>query len=176
MEKLLLYCTHGELLEEHWRKFDGIGKFILYEHSDKVKYSNPNSSHRMNGKVVASCECDLVEPFTTDYRMDKEQTMRISKDSCLTLNEMSDYENRGGNCRCLYGHHLKNVNVFYKPKELSDYGLKKAPQNMCYVYDENGNKCILLSVHPKPLSQILNGEKTIEVRRKILNALKELIK
>jgi predicted transcriptional regulator len=46
--------------------------------------------------------------------------------------------------------------------------LKKAPQNMCYVYDKDGNKYVLISVHPEWLAMILNGLKTIEVRRKVL--------
>lgn len=53
--------------------------------------------------------------------------------------------------------------------------LRKAPQNMCYV-GFKGQKYILIPIKSQYLVHILNGEKTIEVRRKILNALKELIK
>lgn len=56
-----------------------------------------------------------------------------------------------------------------------DWKIKNAPQNMCYCEDEDGDKCVLISIRPEWLCKILNGEKTIEVRTSILNVLKELI-
>ncbi len=53
--------------------------------------------------------------------------------------------------------------------------IKKAPQNMMYCYDKEGNLYVLISIRPEWLCKILNGEKTIEVRKSILNSLKELI-
>lgn len=58
---------------------------------------------------------------------------------------------------------------------LNVFRLKKAPQNMCYVYDKNGVRYILISIRPEHLVNICNGKKNIEVRRQILNALKELL-
>lgn len=186
MEKLLLYCT----------------KATPYLVKDEDCLNNPYYTHSseqgscgdtFNGKIVAECECDLVEPFTTDYRMNREQTMRISKDSCLTINELSDYENRGESCPCLYGLHLKNVKVlnFDEQNRFGSFNclssnseifkpIKRAPQNMMKVYYGDGEiiseeEYILISIKPQYLVHILNGEKTIEVRKKILNSLKELI-
>ena len=51
----------------------------------------------------------------------------------------------------------------------------KAPQNMCNVYDRFGNRYILISIQPQHLAKILNGKKTIEVRKKILKSLKGLL-
>lgn len=55
------------------------------------------------------------------------------------------------------------------------YCTKKAPQNMMRVYSNIGRyKCsqyILISVRPKWLCKILNGEKTIEVRKKVLKEM-----
>ena len=52
--------------------------------------------------------------------------------------------------------------------------VNKAPQNMCIV--EFGNvEYVLISIKPEWVEKILNGEKTIEVRKQILNTLKELI-
>ena len=42
---------------------------------------------------------------------------------------------------------------------------------MMRVYDRFGNKYILISVRPKWLCKILNGEKTIEVRKKVLKEM-----
>ena len=61
--------------------------------------------------------------------------------------------------------------------------LKNAPQNMMYIceYDKSTSiedyykTNILISIHPEWLCKILNGEKTIEVRRKILQVMKNEI-
>lgn len=51
--------------------------------------------------------------------------------------------------------------------------LDKAPQNMMKVIDWNGENCILISIKSEWLCKILNEEKTIEVRKRVL---KEMIK
>jgi hypothetical protein len=54
--------------------------------------------------------------------------------------------------------------------------LEKAPQNMMWVYvKENGKweERLLISVRPQWLCKILNGEKDIEVRRKVLKGMVE---
>jgi len=50
-----------------------------------------------------------------------------------------------------------------------DY-IKKAPQNMMYAYLGN-DKYILISIKPEWLCKILNGEKTIELRKKVLKEM-----
>ena len=49
--------------------------------------------------------------------------------------------------------------------------LTKAPQNMCWCFGENGQKYCLISIRPEWYCKIANGEKTIEVRRKILKGM-----
>ena len=39
---------------------------------------------------------------------------------------------------------------------------------MMYAYDSGGNKYILISIKSQFLRKILNGEKTIEIRKKVL--------
>lgn len=67
--------------------------------------------------------------------------------------------------------------------ELIEKKVFKVPQNMQVVF-ENGilvnhycnfprYKYVLISIQPQHLCNILNGKKTIEVRRKVLNCLKE---
>lgn len=153
--ELLLYCTKG--------------KPRLFSHLDCIWKIN-------NGMIVAACDCDLVEkidvPYPAYFYEVKDRLSHITEKSCLSLLELHHYLRTDTG----YGLHLENVGVFVYPKKLSDYGLKRAPQNMCYCFDENGNKCILISIHPEPLRDIVNGKKTIEVRRKILKELKELMK
>lgn len=54
--------------------------------------------------------------------------------------------------------------------------IDKAPQNMCFVLRLNQNEeyydhYVLISIRPEWLCKILNGEKTIEVRRKVLKEM-----
>lgn len=189
--KCLIYCTRGKLLERHWKKIDGIGKFILYHHSDKVKYCDINSPHRLNGKIVAEFDCEKVEEIRMlqDNNMTYE-TKTLIEEQLLIKSRLEGYQL--GNYlgllyenECGYALHLSNIKVFDKPLSFkTDYIYKdyktnailtKAPQNMCNVYDRFGNHYVLISIRPEYVAKILNGEKTIEVRRKILNCLKDLI-
>ncbi len=222
--KLLLYCTKSKP-----------NLYIPFEHdcfpedeTSKIYLaSNPifdGIDIKVNGKIVAECDCEKVELFDMEYHNDNsvlqtihkirpdyeeldevwcerelictnEDSQSISncellKNACLTFDQLGKYA-----CKKGYGAfsalHLLNIKVFDTPKELKEYtqngymkilgtqvdglSIKKAPQNMCYCYDKNNNKYMLLSIRPEYLCKIINGEKTIEVRKKVLNELEELI-
>lgn len=116
----------------------------------------------------------------------------VLEKSCLTGDELFDYLGEGNEG---YAIHINNLHIFDVPKELSNYITKqcqfskcstckygkkeincatidtpitKAPQNMIYAYDNKGNKYIVISIQPQWLCKILNGEKVIEVRKKVL--------
>lgn len=111
----------------------------------------------------------------------------LLKRSCLNIEELETYNPN-------YAIHINNLKIFDEPKKITAYHCKtnkndelclnggcgykffyKAPQNMMKVYDHwgKGNDYILISVRPEWLCKILNGEKTIEVRKKVL---REMIK
>ena len=180
--KALLYCTKGMPA----LFYDVISKQYMYG----IDTPRDRFSHRLNGQIVAEVEIDEVEIFTTDYRRDYEQNGRISNYSCVSLTRLIEYQ---GENQFLYALHLTNLKVFDKPKELSEYYLfdpdycilkevKKAPQNMCRVVESHelievpSKEYVLISIQPHHLCRILNGRKTIEVRRKVLNCLKEMCK
>ena len=125
----------------------------------------------------------------------------LLKRSCLTTEQLSDYLNTKSNDKKTFGKdtfgyaiHIKNLHIFDEPRELSDYykieniggmlftkPLTKAPQNMMRVsvnhweyatYNPDDIR-ILISIQSQWLCKILNGEKTIEVRKKVL---KEMIR
>ena len=83
------------------------------------------------GKVIGEFVCDSIECFTTDYRANKEQTERISKQSCVSWYGMAEYEY---NSHCLYGWHISNLVIYDKPRELSEF---KKHNRTCY-YDHLG--------------------------------------
>ena len=95
----------------------------------------------------------------------------------ITPQELLDYIGLGNDG---YALHLSNVKVFDEPLSLNECEnyfceeLKQAPQNMMNVKLGLGNY-VLISIQPQHLAKILNGEKTIEVRKKVLNSLKEVL-
>jgi len=55
---------------------------------------------------------------------------------------------------------------------LKGYFLTKAPQSYQYVYYK-GEKCLLLSIKSEWVYKILNGEKTVEIRKTLPKEVKE---
>lgn len=178
MEKLLFYCTKAK-------------PYITYDSYDKRVWNTDLSELMLNGKIVVECECDLVEvikyaSYDCTYYTNTIDTFGLPplllQKSCLDHDALDEYL-KEDNGHAIY---LKNVKVFDRPLSFDkDYIYKdyktnalitKAPQNMCYCYDRFGNKYVLISIKSQHLCKILNGEKTIEVRRKILKGLKDLIK
>ena len=104
------------------------------------------------------------------------------KQMCLSPQQLLDYLKLGNKGYALYLSNIKildNLLTFekdciYKSSYTNEL-LLKAPQNMCRAYDRFGNKYILISIRPEWLCKILNGEKTIEVRKQIVKELKELM-
>ena len=195
--KLLLYCTKAKPFIYYdsddktvWKSHDIDkpnsyhlnGKIVAECECQKVEEIHISSEKRLGEEtkyhIYSSKEDeDLGNYYREDY---------IEKETCLKCNEISNYLNKGKG----YALHLSNLKIFDKPRELNDFfkdifpklyekwedhRIKKAPQNMCYCYDEEGNKYILISIRPEWLCKILNGKKTIEIRKQILNCLKELI-
>ena len=182
--RLLLYCTKTKpyLFESITTK----GKYML----DNDKWFN-----ELNGKIVAECDFE-VEKIEFEYVFHsgysdvsyKTKTLNdneIFRQSCLRPIDMNTYfrrnfimEEKG---TCGYAIHIKNLHIFDEPKELSEYGMDfpispivKAPQNMMYA-NGIGERYILISIRPQWLCKILNGEKTIEVRKKVLKEMLGLI-
>ena len=86
------------------------------------------------GNVVGVFLCENIESFTTDYRADKKQTERISKQSCVSWYDLAEYE---VNTNCLYGWHISNLVIYNKPKKLNEFHkelpFKRPPQSWFYV-------------------------------------------
>ena len=184
--KLLFYCTKEK---EIWG--DGSGNtwwgIAPDEDIDLVFELNPTLT-RLNGKIVAECEIDKVEEIIlngdeTELKFGTKSNDCIEEQACLNFDELEQYFGYK-NEKWGYALYLKNLKVFNTPFPINIYLakvaddprkstiLRKAPQNMCYCYDIFGEKHILISIRPEHLCKILNGEKTIEVRKQILKELK----
>ena len=175
--KLLLYCTKGKpylLKNPNWVVIMGASKYIISKTNEYLK------DITLNGKIVGECDYEVEETSVTyaDYYHEElaYNTHTLTFDellekSCLNNQQLDNY---------LYGDngyaiHIKNLHIFNNPKELSNYGIEKAPQNMMKVEPYGLAPFILISIRPEWLCKILNGEKTIEVRRKVLQVMKNEI-
>ncbi len=175
--KLLLYCTKAKPYLVFNNGIKGLCDYSLLYSADGLDI--------LNGKIVAEAECDLVEKEEYSYACDDYATFDDDRleATCLSRNQLNEY----GKYKSLYLIYLKNVKPFEKPRKLNYYGLDKAPQNMCFKrfpvpYKnslggwEISKDEIIISIRPEWLCKILNREKTIEIRKSILNLLRELVK
>lgn len=208
--KLLLYCTKAkpylncDFGKDNHEEYSGNWNIYLADKQDEC-------SNIVNGKIVAECDfeveeikydwypCNIVpkwEHYYTYYRTNKIEPKEFYEKSCLNWEQLNSYLNdydsqsfEGG-----YAIHIKNLHIFDKPRELSEYynknveNITRAPQNMmlCHNVSEEiktllgkttrtlkVNEYVLISIQPQYLCKILNGEKIIEVRK---NVLKEILK
>ena len=186
--KLLLYCTKAKPnLKDYREAFMGFG------------IANHYVGETMNGKIVAECDFE-VEEIKYEYEWKGYEDVsyftnnlsreELEKKSCLENKELRNYLRLKPLC-CVkgkngYAIHIKNLHIFNEPRELFNYEtqeiwnntshyhrtIMKAPQNMMYCYGKNtGEKYILISIRPEWLVKILNGEKQIEVRKKVLKEM-----
>lgn len=199
--KLLLYCTKAKPYLYDLRNIMGIfgGYNVKQNHLDNLllngkivaecdfevetleDYFNNNSVDTFNK------ESQLWLPELYSY---------ITGNKKATLKDFSNYALK--NKKIGYAIHIKNLHIFDEPKNLNEtyenvcdkckiehytsclnciynycdgaVNLTNAPQNMRYCYFK-GNKYILISIRPEWLCKILNGEKTIEVRKKVLKEM-----
>lgn len=123
-----------------------------------------------------------------------ENEEEILKQSCLSELQLREYllktDDEG------YALFIKNLKIFDEPKELKDYcidnskkyygdfawhltpkemytPIQKAPQNMMWCFDKDNDykMKVLISIRPEWLCKILNKEKTIEIRKKVLKGM-----
>lgn len=149
--KVYIYCTNSKdmlwILRNNERNSNKIASIFTAK--------DVGGATKANGKVIGEFVCDGIECFTTDYRANKEQTERISKESCVSWGDLAEYEY---NSHCLYGWHITDLVIYDKPKELSEFHkpcvvnpcvnrnfcstgntfcptctIKKPPQSWCYV-------------------------------------------
>lgn len=178
--KLLWYCTKSDLKLYKTRDND----YTTLKAKDNIF-----GYEELNGKIVAVSDYEVEEVMTilneslinmlpTPYTTNELTPYSLLRRSRLTADMIKKYKPN-------YAIHIKNLEIFEKPKKLgmayyttlkSANKIQKAPQNMCIVrsyYPKNYfEKYVLISVHPEWLAMILNGLKTIEVRKQVLNCMK----
>ena len=170
----------------------------LYKLDENEFYTDRDTHYNglaLNGKIVAECEIEIEEHKepTIDWLCMSLREKIVFGNLCekASIDELECYKYANG--KPLYALHIKNLHIFDNPRELSDFNkiigttygeepdetITRAPQNMMRCcYEKKPKKWetgVLISIQPQWLCKILNGEKTIEVRRKVLNCMKEVI-
>lgn len=85
-----------------------------------------------NGKVIGSFVCDKVykivpdgEYYSNGYDIDDD----MLSETCLGRGYLTGY----GLGYTIYGWHITSPKLFDKPRELSEFGITRAPMSWCYV-------------------------------------------
>lgn len=75
---------------------------------------------------------------------------------------------------CSHNRDRERLNVWCDRDEKWMQPFTKAPQSWCYVRDIDEELCIIISIKPQWVEKILNGKKTIEVRKTCPREFKEV--
>ena len=125
----------------------------LYDHStdETLGYSTPyyktndvrkwrTEPEPLNGKVVFKFRCYKIDDYVNGRKWSWKvgapmwgacnDYEYILKDACLNDDELRDYSKDVASLYCI---HISHLEIFDRPKELSEFNLTKAPQNFCYV-------------------------------------------
>lgn len=181
--KALLYTTKQK--PYLYKSISSNGVYRTYE----SKLVGKMRDTELNGKIVIECDYEVEWNDTSWCCSDFIEHKGLEK-SCLTKEQLFDYV-RGRNE--FYAIHIKNLHIFDKPKELSEYygaipkkmntldnlspyvnvSIDNAPKNMMYAIDDNDKEYIIIPVSPQEMCRIANKEQTVLVRKRVL---KEMLK
>ena len=117
--------------------------FTVYVYQTKIKFKVKNWQENFqsiiftpnggveegNGKVIGSFVCDRVRlciPFGLKGHLLSQEVYREMR---LTKEQLDKY----GGLKTLYGWHITSPKLFDKPRELSEFGIARAPMSWCYV-------------------------------------------
>jgi hypothetical protein len=134
--KVYIYCID---IERYYLK-DKYSK--IYYPIDKNEIDVVDQDFVMNGKVVGEFICDKIYQYTTtDFKdgtdIDDET---ITKLSCLTKDEIKDYEITTGYFG-VFGWHISDLMIYDKPKSLQYF------TRYCKYNCDNCNDRIIFSKH-----------------------------
>lgn len=109
--KCFIYCTESK---PYWKE---IKDLTLYEYA-------------WLGKVLGEFICCKIDEYSwsnyeAEYRVNHIEEQKL----CLNQVDLINY----GKGKTLYGWHISDLKIYDKPKELSDFGIKRPPQSWQYI-------------------------------------------
>ena len=152
---IYVYCTKGKPYlgkKEIGRNFydEPIYAYDLdygetFKGSGNKKFYSSVGVYSINGKVIFKFRCYKVEEITIvadDYWTESYVLLEdLLKDSCLSYEKLDKYLNRNFGCAI----HISDLEVFDKPKELSEFKVYKKFVSYDYTYT---HKYVEHELHP----------------------------
>lgn len=178
--KCLLYCTKAKPYLIEYENDNDYISYLEYRLEESPK-DLCFEEKILNGKIVAECEVETKRIQMVGDEMELWfETLdgeNVEYDSCLEFDQFDTY--LSSNDYKGYALFIKNLKpimlsfdkdcIFKKPH--GNETITRAPQNMQWCFDRFGNRYALISIRPEWLCKILNGEKTIEIRKKVLKGM-----
>lgn len=129
--KCYIYCTRARISEKLYSNGTVIVKDTRKLLDPSVRYPGSKIFQRWNGKVIGEFVCKAILPISITYSdTNSRLALREFSYTCLTDKEIMDYL---GNGKTGYGWHISDLIIYDKPKDLSDFGMKRSPQSWCYA-------------------------------------------
>lgn len=119
-----IYCTKSDKWHLDWEYgWKSIG-WVCWICWNKKTHHYQKYQERYSGKVIAK--------FTLPYGLllDRYDAWVITEKAKVSKEEFFEYK---GTKKEIYGWKIENPIVFKKPKELSEFGLKRPPQSWQYI-------------------------------------------
>ena len=132
--KCYIYCTRAKRSEKLYSNGTVIVKDTRKLLDPSIRYPGSKIFQRWNGKVIGEFVCKAILPISITYSdTNSRLALREFPYTCLTDKEIIDYL---GNGKTGYGWHISDLIIYDKPKDLSDFGMKRPPQSWCYAEEE----------------------------------------
>lgn len=115
-------------------------KCYIYETKGRT-WQNKNEPKMQEGKgrVIGEFVCDKIDGDIVCGKIADTAILCLTAQAdscrflaCLTEKELYEY----GNGKPLYGWYISDLKLYDKPKQLSEFNLKRPPQSWCYVEEQ----------------------------------------
>ena len=125
--KCYIYCTRAKRSEKLYSNGTVIVKDTRKLLDPSVRYPGSKIFQRWNGKVIGEFVCDRI---IKDHTFGHDPLFNAL--SCMNDAEIASY------CTAneMYRWHISDLIIYDKPKDLSDFGMKRSPQSWCYAEEE----------------------------------------
>ena len=182
IEGVLIYCNKKKPYLVYADDYIA-GYYIDHRYTFLNGYSKQDAYSTfdiLNGKIVASCEINKWEKIQLERKKHSRNyefnfSEELLNKACLTFVELFNYIGFDE----AYILHLENVQPFNDPpielselySDLDKCKVTKAPQSFRYVYWK-GKKYILYSIDSQHVRDILNLDKTVDIRKTLPKELR----
>ena len=109
-------------------KWSEIGDVQVNAHLESA-----HRSYGMHGKVIGSFVCDKVEKITPSVEWGSHGYDTVDDDILKEMRLERGYLENYGAGVTLYGWHITSPKLYDKPRELSEFGVTRAPMSWCYI-------------------------------------------